>query len=422
MIDGTNSGGAALPGVGPEVFALTDEQIVGLDETQTPPSDEGPALAKVDSPRADKTTTSIDAHDPRPETKSAQPPKSASVAPPWLAERMNDPWHGDEARELWDGLQRVEHEAASYRQAFATPEDARALKDLYPGGVAEAKSAAESARQLSEIDGAFFRGDATARLHLAQKMMQQDPAAFREMVAAAVRLLEDSSRSADNKQAASIAPTPSANVAGAENTQAHQKQIDPATASAYASFERAANADLEKSVGVTIERTLEKALPNLRRIAPATDGLPLTQRLASAVRDEVDAALKSDAQLGEQIARVLAGRRFDDPARAQVVRLIDARAQQLVPGAVRRVVGTWTQTTLASRRGQAANDSQGREAAVNATPTVANAKDHSPGTAQPADRSDPKMRNARDLSPRKLAARAARVDYGRLSDEQILDL
>ena len=60
--------------------------------------------------------------------------------------------------------------------------------------------------------------------------------------------------------------------------------------------------------------------------------------------------------LGEQVARVLSGRRLDEAARAQVVRLIDARAQQLVPGAVRRVVGSWTAATLGAKKPESAGE------------------------------------------------------------------
>src|SRR5437660_12459768 len=76
--------------------------------------------------------------------------------PPWLAEQMKDPWSGEEARELWNGVQQARQEAAAYRAAFANPEDARALKELYPGGVSEARGAAERARVLDDIDRAYF--------------------------------------------------------------------------------------------------------------------------------------------------------------------------------------------------------------------------------------------------------------------------
>src|SRR5208283_2278171 len=122
----------------------------------------------------------------------------------------------------------------------------------------------------------------------------------------------------------------------------------------YVNFEKATNADLEKSVGGAIARAMEQALPNLKSLdragrGAASQGTPLQERLGAAVREDVEAALKSDASLGEQVAKILGARRFDDASRAQVVRVIDARAQQLVPGAVKKVVGSWTTATLGAR-------------------------------------------------------------------------
>src|SRR5467141_4766510 len=100
---------------------------------------------------------------------------------------MKDPWNGEEARELWNGVQQAKSEAAAYRAAFASPEDARALKELYPGGVNEARAAAERARLLNEVDRAYFGGAgnspeqiSASRAQLAQRMLREDPAAFRE--------------------------------------------------------------------------------------------------------------------------------------------------------------------------------------------------------------------------------------------------
>src|SRR5260370_37314460 len=61
--------------------------------------------------------------------------------PAWLAAQMKDPWGGEEAREVWNGVQQAGSGAAAYRAAVARPEDARALKGLYPGGVSGARAA-----------------------------------------------------------------------------------------------------------------------------------------------------------------------------------------------------------------------------------------------------------------------------------------
>jgi hypothetical protein len=185
---------------------------------------------------------------------------------------------------------------------------------------------------------------------------------------------------------------------------------------AYAGFEKAANEDLERSVGGAIERTLEQALPNIGRSAqdaPSRAGQapPLQTRLSAAIRQEVEAALKGDRQLGEQVAQILSGRRLDNETRAQVVRLIGERAQQLVPAAAKRVLNDWTQATLASHRGKSARadaTSSRREVAA-ASPLAGSSAGSNPAQSKDS------QRNPARSDPR-------RVDYRKLSDEQILEL
>ena len=489
---GAGTGTGVVAGAPDEVFALTDEQIVGLE-----PEEVASGEWRVASPEKR-------AQDPPSKTEGGAP---AGVpvppeAPGWLAERMRDPWHGEEAKEFWEGAQRVEREAAAYREVFATPEDARAIREIYPGGVREAKAAAEQARELNEIDAAFYRGDAATRTALAQRMMEQNPAAFREMVEAGVRLLgrvpsgqrpvtretkEDAAetqRSAERggeegnrrmgssdreaSQDASAVPrslrSEPANGAGStvgmtegelartarasgpfdsalldiargrqgrrddngEGRGGERKDLTPEgvsyrgdvprdVARAYGEFEKTANAELEKSVGGAIGRAMEQALPNLMQAAVrGQDGgvhAPLQERLAGAVREEVETALKSDRALGEQVARILAGRRFGERARAQVVRLIDTRAQQLVPGAVKRVVGAWTQATLGAR-GKRERDGAEERASGQKT-----------NLGQTASRGAERSGVKAQVQTASLGqSRGRKIDYGRVSDEEILGL
>ncbi len=146
-----------------DLFALTDEQILeiepeaqdaavrsaavdaGAQTEEKRDSLPGNAGSSSESPIAEATShqSPVTSHD------SAEPPA-------WLAAQMKDPWTGEEAKELWNGILQAKKEAADYRAAFATPEDARALKDLYPGGVNEARAAAERARVLDDFDRAYF--------------------------------------------------------------------------------------------------------------------------------------------------------------------------------------------------------------------------------------------------------------------------
>jgi hypothetical protein len=450
-----------------DLFALTDEQILEIEPeaqdvevSSAQPAGSGRAAAGVAPASLPAGSTAIaQAEQSRLEASATQDqwgaaptaqPHSAGSGqagaavppepPPWLAAQMKDPWTAEEAKELWNGVQQARQEAAAYRAAIATPEDARALKELYPGGINEARSAAERARELDDIDRAYF-GSAgksaqeisASRAQLAQQMLREDPAAFREMVFAGLRAVEDAGKQpgatavgatlgspgAANGAASAggASPAPTAPFVGGEPHAAPQHgdtSANEAHVAAYVAFEKAANEDLERSVGAAIERTLEQALPNIGRSAQDASGRagqapPLQARLSQAIRQDIEAALKGDRQLGEQIAQILSARRFDSETRAQVVRLIDERARQLVPSAAKRVLNDWTQTTLAAHRGKSAQADAAatrREVAPAASSTAA-------AQAATSERS----------SERSLSTNRARPpDYRKLSDEQILEL
>jgi hypothetical protein len=433
-----------------------------------------------------------------------------SVPPQWLVDRMSDPQAGSEARALWDSVQQSRAEAAGFREIFAKPEEARA--------------AAQRARLLDDIDRAYFGGDTTQRASLAASMLREDPAAFREMVFAGLRALEEGAQSPfmrgdasprtqqvtagdaagnsvssaspsspahdafadpqrgsltshaalarphelgrDSAERRAVAPPPpsaaaehsaaaepsthriasdsardarhpdgnssrEANRSPDRTTDLASRQTSSSTDAAttdhiatnYAAFERSTNNDLERLVGGTIDRTLERALPHSNR----ADSTAMRTRLAASIRQDIERSLQGDRQLGEQVAQVLSARRLDEATRSQVVRLIGERAQQMVPATTRRVLGDWTQTTLAAHRergGRAdaslshreverATPSPARSTAAATTATNAPSASHSPATSQRGTSS------GRSTQP--VAPRTQKLDYRRVSDEQILD-
>jgi hypothetical protein len=441
-----------------DLFALTDEQILEIEpEAQDSEASSAHLTATGGGPtvvvpsslpvgsQAEQSRLEAGATQAQVGTEhGAQPGVPVLPEPPaWLAAQMKDPWNGQEAKELWNGVQQAKQEAAAYRAAFATPEDARALKELYPGGVNEARSAANRARLLDQIDGAYFGAagsnaeqTSAARAQLAQMMLREDPAAFREMVFAGLRALEEA-----EKGSSASATTPNlprlAQVFATSHTDAQptvgatlgSPAADGGNAraggasSAPTAFEKAANEDLERSVGASITRTIEQALPNVGRASQDASGRagqapPLHDRLSAAVRQDVEAALKGDRQLGEQIAQILSARRFDSETRAHVVRLIGDRARQLVSVAAKRVLNDWTQTTLAAHRGKAARaDSASARREVAPYSSASRSASLSPGSSGGSNR-------AQSQDPNRGAPRpdGRRVDYRKLSDEQILDL
>jgi ubiquinone biosynthesis protein UbiJ len=423
-----------------DLFALTDEQILEIEpELQDVQAarDHAPLTGKESPHGAPASLPASSAATPQDanrrleagatraqqgETVTAQPGMAVpSEPPPWLAAQMKDPWCGEEAKELWNAVQQAKSEAAAYRAAFATPEDARAFKELYPGGVNEGRAAAERARVLDDIDRSYFgvagksaQEVSASRAQLAQRMLREDPAAFREMVFAGLRALEDAGKQPGAASVGATLGSPGVNGDASAN-EAH--------VAAYAAFEKAANEDLERSVGSVIARTLEQALPNAARVSNgsgvgAQHAAPLQARLSQAIRHDVEAALKGDRQLGEQVAQILSGRRLDNETRGQVVRLIGERAQQLVPIAAKRVLNDWTQTTLAAHRSHNA-----RADAASARREVAPASPESRGASAQAGSSAGASRDrSQDLSRTAARSDTRRVDYRKLSDEQILEM
>ena len=176
-------------------------------------------------------------------------------------------------------------------------------------------------------------------------------------------------------------------------------------------------------MGGAIDRALTQALPNISKTsAPGRAGAqhvaPLQGRLRVAIREDIEAALKADRQLGEQVAQVLASRRFDDSARAQVVRLINDRAQQLVPGAAKRVINDWTQATLAAHRTKHGTESSAARAGLAPADVAAKIPPPQSGSdSRASGRFDSAQGRRNDGTPA-----GTRVDYRKLSDEQILEL
>lgn len=393
-----------------ELFVLTDEQILEIEpegqnaqSSSAAPSSEGASVAPASLPagtsanaRGEMRQLEAGAAQSPPSNKPAlaqpamdqQAPVPNHDPPAWLAAQMKDPWNGEEARAHWNGVVQAQQEAAAYREVFARPEEARA--------------SAERARVLDEFDRAYFGAPgkpaeelSASRSQLARRMMREDPTAFREMVFAGLRTLEEAEKSAPSTSSRAL-------LQALPQTQNADGDAHRELAGRYASFEKAANDDLERSVGAVIEKALQQALPNSGR----ENGGALKSRLNATIRQEIEKSLQGDQQLGEQVSRLLASRKFDDGTRAQVVRLIGERAAQLVPSASKRVLGDWTQTALSAHQTRAQRENE-----------VVSRRDLAPAE-QPASvhRSDSRSDSSRG------ATRSRGVDYRKVSDEQILEM
>jgi hypothetical protein len=102
--------------------------------------------------------------------------------PEWMRIVAADPQHGGEAQQLW-------REHQEFRAAFASPEEARAVKELLPGGVRDVLALRDATQSVERIDAAIFSGDARAQSEVVAELARANPTAFRAMFAEAAKVL-----------------------------------------------------------------------------------------------------------------------------------------------------------------------------------------------------------------------------------------
>jgi hypothetical protein len=173
----TTVGAPDAPGSGGGAF-LTDEEILGM-----PPV--GQTLLSVPE-RAAKT--SVGADNPL-DVASQTPPLEGQAGvpvllemPQWMQAIAGDTQHGAEAQALWQ-----EHQA--FRAAFSSPAEARAIKEMFPGGVQEVPTLTQAAQSVDRIDAAIFSGDVRAQSEVVAELARANPAAFRSLFAEAAKVL-----------------------------------------------------------------------------------------------------------------------------------------------------------------------------------------------------------------------------------------
>ncbi len=403
---------AGVPGTGAAgVVYLTDEEILGIDPPSPKVGFDGQARQVTESGDAGDVRDSSSPHEsqaPRNDTfrASASEQGASAQMPEWMQAAAADPKNGPEAQQLW-------REHQEFRAAFSSPEEARAIKELLPGGVKDVLTLREATQSVDRIDAAIFSGDMRAQSEVVAELARANPAAFRAMFAEAAKVLAGMGQSLEaggkRQEAGDFARTSAATnpLAGGQlenrwqdagaTTAApitnHESQIanhvfDPA---AYAAFERSTNDSVARDVRGSISDTLARVMPE-----GVADGA--AKRIGEDIFNEVHRALAADRALSEQVASVLRDRRFGRVEQERVASLLAGRAKQLVPSVARRVISEWTSTVLSTARSKAA-----RQATAASRVDIA-----APG-------------GSLDSMPlRQMSARE--VNYASMSDEQILGM
>jgi cell pole-organizing protein PopZ len=406
---------------------LTDEEILGID----PPSPKGghggqglDHAGNTSARNAGSGAPTVGARHavPLPTTPQGQTPgATAQVMPEWMLAATGDPKHGAEVQKLWQ-----EHQA--FRASFSSPDEARAIKELFPGGAQEAHTLRQAAQAVDQLDAAIYSGDSRAQSEVVAELARANPAAFRQLFAEAAKVLagmgqvqtvsnqtptlretgegwgtqQSITTSQDPSMASRTSPVtnhesqitnhPSPSVRASQS-----QQFDP---TAYAAFERSTNDTVARDVRVAVSDTLARVMPE--GIAEGA-----ARRIGDDIFNEIHRTLASDRSLSEQVGEILRGSarefsangwRIGTAEQQRVASLLASRAKQLVPGVARRVIGEWTSSVLGASRSKAA-----RQASAAARVDIA-----APGGSLDS-------MPLRAMSPRE-------VDYASMSDDEILGM
>ncbi|MGH9678810.1 MAG: hypothetical protein ACRD4Y_02560 [Candidatus Acidiferrales bacterium] len=244
---------------------LTYEEILGI-ESPSPNGGvggQGEARTQGGAPGGAENASSFDDHgnlkpqrdssgNNRPGNDAAQVNAAGQTAlgamPAWMQALVNDPKVGGEARQLWQ-----EHQA--FRAAFASPEEARAMKEMLPGGAQEvaalrqaaqeteslrqiaqevdslraaakdAEGLREAAQSVDRIDAAIFSGDTRAQSEVVAELARTNPAAFRSMFAEAAKVLASLGQSGEDAGSTGSALRENREGWGAPNRSATQSRF-----------------------------------------------------------------------------------------------------------------------------------------------------------------------------------------------------
>ena len=231
-----SSSGATGAESGPGVH-LTDEEILGID----PPSPKGGYGGQASDLAGNTSTEGAGIKAPSAGAPHAVPLQLAPqgdmkggavlAMPEWMLAAAGDPKHGVEAQQLWQ-----EHQA--FRAAFSSPEEARAIKELFPGGAQEAQTLRQAAQAVDQLDAAIYSGDARAQSEVLAELARANPAAFRQLFSEAAKVLAGMGGTSSNApQAAQLVNQPTTLSAAADEGWGTQQTAitsqDPSSAGHY---------------------------------------------------------------------------------------------------------------------------------------------------------------------------------------------
>lgn len=341
----------------------TDDEILGLTTSaiKSPGDDEF-----IDSEADDSERVDTEDGDTGADVREATNEK-AEAAETAETEALNTILAGNaELKSAWD-------DAKAYREVFESPEKAREAVTLLS--------------DLDRMDALFFSSRASDHARLAESIAELDANAF----ASLAKSMANEAERRENKGS-----TSRSNVAS-NNGNTSQPKDSTARNSEESTLKSSQEAFLQTTNAATVQSVVDAIETQVERLLPEGASKTTKNRVTGEIYRELDAALRDNRQLAEQLRDALRSGSLDASHQRAIVTLITGRARQALPSVAKKVMDEWTSTALAANRNR-------RERQRTAEQRVDIAGSGGAGND-----------GLRGRSPRD-------VDYARLSDADILNL
>ena len=286
-------------------------------------------------------------------------------------------------------------DAQAYRKVFATPQEAQAATALLA--------------DLNRMDALFFSQRAEDHAQLAHAIADLDPAAFASLARAInAQLANNAGRAGERHSVASANSRAGRALEGSEALEGRGQENEAREVRQQRPEENAARAEARgltpeqaeffHSANVSaVEGVLEAIESQVERLLPEGVNKNARGRVVGEIYRELDATLRSNRQLAQQLREAFRSGSLDEEHRRAVVSLITGRARQALPGVAKRVLQEWTSTLVAANQ-----DRRARQRSAEHRVDIAG----SGGTGSDGRRT---------IGPRN-------IDYARMSDADILNL
>ncbi|HVB55550.1 MAG TPA: hypothetical protein VNE63_03830 [Candidatus Acidoferrales bacterium] len=345
----------------------SDDEILGIASTAKKRARDtrGDAQAEPDMGTGDRAGDSSHANGAGDESAYENAMQDANAEP-------------ENLRELFDAnpeLRRAWQDAQAYRDAFASPEEARA--------------ATAQLADIDRMDALFFSRRPEDHAQLARAIADLDPVAFGSL-AKAIAEVAQARPETGSPQTQSQTQTQPQPQQTSQDRNAREFTGSAGFTPAQAEFFHATNAAAVQGVLDSIETQVERLLPE-------GASKNARNRVVGEIYRELDGTLRENRQLTQQVREAFRSGTLDAEHQRAIVSLITGRARQALPGVAKRVLNEWTSTVMAANQ-----DRRERQRAAERRVDIAGS--HGAGSD-----------GRRSMTPRD-------IDYARMSDADILNL